>query len=92
MALRLALGASPGALMELVVFEALALSAVGLLAGLLVFWTFTGALRPLLFGVGAADPVSLLLVVTTLLTVTLGAALLPARAAAKVDSSVLKAE
>ena len=89
MALRLAIGASPRALVARVVREALIMGSAGLLLGLGAFAAVAGALRPLLFGVGPGDPVALALVAVPLVGVTLAAAWLPARAAARTDPSLL---
>jgi len=82
---RSALGARPGDLVRPVMRHAAMLSAAGLAAGLAATVAFAGTLRGLLFGVGAADPVTLAAGAATLALVTLLASWLPARRAARVD-------
>ena len=90
---RMALGARPIQALALVARESAAVVGVGLLLGcagaLAAARTFAG----LLFGVGPADPLSLVAAVLVLAAVALFATLLPARRAARVDPAVaLRAE
>ena len=90
---RMALGARPIQALALVARESAAVVGVGLLLGcagaLAAARTFAG----LLFGVGPADPLSLVAAVLVLAAVALLATLLPARRAARVDPAVaLRAE
>jgi putative ABC transport system permease protein len=82
---RLTLGASPRAILDLVLGEGALLVAVGVAAGLLGALALTRVLSGLLYGVTARDPATFL-VVTAILSATAGlACLVPARRAALVD-------
>ena len=91
--IRVALGASGGQVLALVMRRGLALTATGVLAGVLAALAATRLLASLLFGVGAADPLTFVVVSLTLLGVAALACWLPARRAARVDPVVaLRAE
>jgi predicted permease len=85
MAIQLALGASPGVLRWQVVRSALALSAAGLVAGLLGAVWVGRFLDALLFEVTPSDPLTLGAVAGILLAVTLLAAAVPASRATRID-------
>ncbi len=92
---RLAIGASARDLMTLVGRLALRLSAIGLMAGLLITVPLAFVFRSLLVGVALPvfDPWAWLPVVAVLAMVTVVAAVGPARQAARIDPlSVLKVE
>jgi len=82
---RLAVGASPGDIVRLVLRDGLALGAAGVVAGLLLTAGAAGLVESLLFEVGPRDPVALSTVSLLLLAATLAAAWLPARRASRVD-------
>jgi len=83
--IRLALGATPGGVLRLVVARGLALVGAGLALGLLLALGL-GALAPVLaHDARAADPAVLAPVVAILLAVGLAASALPARRAAALD-------
>jgi len=82
--IRVALGAERRDIVRMVVRQALALAAVSIAVGLVAALFATGVLRGLLYGVRPNDPVTLGGVVVTLAAVTLLAAFLPARRAARV--------
>jgi predicted permease len=82
---RLALGATTGAIARLVVGRGLILTGVGLAVGLGLSWGATRAMRSLLFGIGATDPVTFVGVVGLLIVVAVAACSLPALRAARVD-------
>ncbi len=86
--LRQALGASPAAVLRLVVGEALRLLAVGLAIGGAGVLAFGGALRHRLPGIGEIDPVLLAAVGGALALATVGAAAAPALRAAFVPPAV----
>ncbi|MGH7615675.1 MAG: FtsX-like permease family protein, partial [Gemmatimonadaceae bacterium] len=91
--LRMALGAEPRMLHAMVIREGLSLALLGVGAGLVVFLVIGRALRGLLFGVGAADPLTLVATVGVLVAIGVVASWLPARDAARVDPlSALRAE
>ncbi len=83
--IRMALGSSRTAVSRLVLAGALRLAGVGLLAGVPCALLLTRALRSQLYGVSAADPVTLGAVVLLLCAVAVVAAVLPARRAAHVN-------
>jgi putative ABC transport system permease protein len=87
--IRLALGASPRSMTQLVVGQGARLTALGLSIGLIFAVLFSRALSGLLFGVTATDSSTFAIVVVVLGLVGLMATWLPVRRAAKVDPLVL---
>jgi predicted permease len=87
--LRIALGASTGSVMRLVVGRGLALTATGLAIGLGLALAGARALNALLYGVTPGDPATFAAVVGVLGTIALAACYLPARRAARVDPMVV---
>jgi hypothetical protein len=85
MGIRLALGASPRGLLGSTLSQGLRLAAAGTAVGSLAAAGAAGALRKLLFGVGALDPVTFGGVALLVAAAVLLASLLPARRAAGVD-------
>jgi predicted permease len=85
---RLALGASRGTVLKMVLRQATLLVAIGMALGIAATLASGSMLRALLFGTGARNPV-VLIAVCGLVTVTgLLAAYLPARRAMRVEPSV----
>ena len=82
---RTALGATPGAIVRLVAGQGLAVTAVGLIAGLGASFLLARELETFLFGVGIHDAASFVLVPLALLGVAALACALPARRAARID-------
>ncbi|MEP6765778.1 MAG: ABC transporter permease, partial [Gemmatimonadaceae bacterium] len=82
--LRLALGAVPGAIVGLVLREALVTTAAGLLIGLPFAFGMSQLLREQLFGIGTVDVPSIVLAVTVLAVTAALAAYLPAMRASRV--------
>jgi len=82
---RLALGASPGGLLRLVLFQAASLTLAGLLLGVGISFATNRLLASQLFGLSPHDPFVLMTVSILLLLVALLASYLPARRAARVD-------
>ena len=82
---RIALGAQPGDITRTVVGEALALAGLGLAIGLPAALALSTLIRSQLFGLSAADPATLALVIAALLLTATAAAVLPARRAAGID-------
>jgi predicted permease len=85
---RLALGATRGNVLRLVVSEGLRLAGVGMAIGLLLALAATQALKPFLFGVSPLDPATFAAIGATLGLAALVASYLPARRAAGVDPMV----
>jgi putative ABC transport system permease protein len=83
--IRLALGASPGDVLRLILRQGLALTGVGLAAGLFGALLLTRSLSGLLFDVGRLDVATYASVVLVLLAAGLAACWFPARRAVRVD-------
>jgi putative ABC transport system permease protein len=82
---RIALGASAGDVVGMVIRRGIALVSVGMGMGLAVALALTRLLQTLLFEVSAIDPLTYLGVVAALGTVALIACYAPARRAARID-------
>jgi putative ABC transport system permease protein len=83
--LRSALGATPRAIVALVVRQGARLAAIGLVVGTLGALLLARYLRALLFGVGAYDPAAMLMAASVIAAVALAACIIPARRALRVD-------
>lgn len=88
MGLRLALGARPAQVVRMVLREAVALAAVGLVLGVTLAYAVGRFVESMLFGLTAADPLTYAVIAGFLIVVMLLAGLLPARRAAHVDPMV----
>jgi putative ABC transport system permease protein len=86
--IRVALGAERGDIMTLIVRRGLMLTIIGASIGLVLALALTRALKSLLFGVSASDPLTFSAIVTLLVAVALVACYFPARRATKVDPIV----
>jgi putative ABC transport system permease protein len=82
---RMALGAGPDEIFQLVVGQGLRLSAIGVAAGLIGAFVLTRLLRAMLVGVKATDPATFGIVAILFLLVAAMASWLPARRAAALD-------
>jgi putative ABC transport system permease protein len=85
---RMALGASRGSILRLVMGKSLRLIVWGTVLGLLAALAASRLLSSLLFSIGPHDPVTFVIVTLLLVLVALLATLLPARAASKVNPIV----
>jgi predicted permease len=86
--IRMALGASPTAVVALVLGQAMTRLLVGLLAGTLLAVAASRALGGLLYGAGAADPISYTAAMLLIVCVSILANVVPARRAARVDPMI----
>jgi putative ABC transport system permease protein len=86
--IRMTLGARKADVLKMVVVQGLKLAVVGVAAGLVASLVLTRLAKSLLYGVEAADPVTLVAVSAILIGVTAAACLVPARRAARVDPLV----
>jgi ABC-type antimicrobial peptide transport system permease subunit len=93
MGVRLAIGASPGSLIGLVVRQSLVPVAVGLGVGLLLIYWGRGLAEAQMFTVDTGDPLMLAAAAATVVVAALVAAWLPARRATRINpTDVLRAE
>jgi predicted permease len=91
--IRLALGGRPADVRRLIVGQGMTVVASGILAGLMTSLALTRLMSSLLFGVGAADPLTFFAVAFLLLAVALAACCVPAERAVRVQpAAVLRTE
>jgi putative ABC transport system permease protein len=83
--LRLALGALRGQIVKQFLWQGLMVTLLGCAAGWALAAGFSRLLSGMLYGVSPSDPVTLLLVILLVLVVAVGASLLPALRAARVE-------
>ena len=84
-AIRVALGASRGRVLRLILLQGMGLTAIGLGLGLALAFALTRFIAGLLYGIGANDPVTVLAVVLLLGAMSLAACYLPAHRAVRVN-------
>jgi predicted permease len=90
---RLAVGATPGAVLWMVLRESVTLTAIGIAIGIPTGIMASRWLRALLFGVSESDPLVAASVAVFFLMLTIAAVLIPARRVASLDSvAALRAE
>jgi ABC-type antimicrobial peptide transport system permease subunit len=90
---RIALGAEPSAVARMITRQGLVLTGVGIGGGLVLFALVARFLKSFLFGVDAADPVTLGAAALALIGISALASWIPARRAARVDpAGALRAE
>ena len=85
---RVALGATPSSVMRMILGQGLRLAAVGVVVGLVGALWVTRSMQTLLFEVKPGDPVTLAVVMASLVAVSLVASALPARRALRIDPGV----
>jgi predicted lysophospholipase L1 biosynthesis ABC-type transport system permease subunit len=85
---RMALGAAPGSIFNLVVGHGLRLSAAGIAVGLIAALVLTRVMTSMLVGVKATDPVTYAAMAAVFLTIAVVGSWLPARRAAGLDPTV----
>jgi putative ABC transport system permease protein len=83
--IRLALGAPPSVILRMMLKHALQLLGTGIILGLLASLAVTRFLSSQFHGVSATDPLTLAMVVGTILVAGLSACFFPARRATQVD-------
>ncbi|HUO33065.1 MAG TPA: FtsX-like permease family protein, partial [Bryobacteraceae bacterium] len=82
---RMALGASTGDVLRLILLQGMLLTGMGLAVGLIAAIAATRLLTSMLFEVQASDPLTYVGVAALLAAVSLAASYIPARRAARVD-------
>ena len=88
-----AIGASPGAVLRMVLREALTLTVIGVVLGIPTGIMASRGLRGFLFGVSETDPLVAASVAVFFLVLTIAAVLIPAHRAARLDPvATLRAE
>jgi putative ABC transport system permease protein len=93
LAVRIALGATPSAVIRMLTTQGVVVTGFGVAAGLVLFVIVARALKSLLYGVASMDPVTLLSASLLLVGIAAFASWLPARRTARVDpADVLRAE
>jgi ABC-type antimicrobial peptide transport system permease subunit len=91
--LRIALGASPGAVVAMLTRQGVVLTAVGIVGGLGLFALVARFLQSLLFGVAPTDPLTLAVASGLLVSVAVLASWIPARRTSRLDpAEVLRAD
>jgi putative ABC transport system permease protein len=88
LAIRVALGARPQAVIGLVVRHGVAIASTGIIIGLAGAMALSRTIEGMLYGVGARDPLTLVAVAAFLAFIALVATYLPARRAARSDPMV----
>jgi putative ABC transport system permease protein len=83
--IRLALGATPSNILQLILARTLKLTAAGILAGLIAAFFLSKFLSTILFGITVHDPITFVAVPASLIAIALLAGYLPARRATRVD-------
>src|SRR6266851_3691715 len=86
--IRISVGAERRDIFKLILGQGLAISVVGLLAGLVATLGVTRLTANLLYGASATDPVTFIVIALLLLCVTLLACYFPARRATKIDPMI----
>jgi putative ABC transport system permease protein len=91
--LRSALGATPGSIAQLVMWQGARLTTAGLLLGGLGAIAVSRGLRALLFGIAPMDPLAITMAAVVIICVAVGACVVPTRRAVRVDPmTALRAE
>ncbi|HKQ75249.1 MAG TPA: ABC transporter permease [Blastocatellia bacterium] len=86
--IRLALGARPGQVLEMILKRGMALALIGVSLGTIAALALTRLMSSLLFGVGSTDPMTFISITILLAIVALFACYLPARRATKVNPMI----
>ena len=86
--LRIALGAEPTSVLQLVVGEGLKVGLIGIAIGLIGALMAGRALSSIVYGLSVRDPETFVIVTIALILITVTACFIPARRASKVDPMV----
>jgi putative ABC transport system permease protein len=86
--LRMALGATPGNVLRLILGEGMRVVVIGVVLGLAGGLALGRAVSSLVFGVPVRDPATFIIVAVILAAIALPACVIPARRAARVDPMV----
>jgi predicted permease len=86
--IRMTLGASPSTILRQVLRETFTLMLVGIAVGVPIALAGTRLIRTMLFGLGAADPIALIVACAILAAIAAAASSIPARRASRVDPMV----
>ena len=86
--IRMALGAQPGDILRMVIGQGARLAIVGVAIGLAAALYLVRFMAPILYGVGARDPITFAIVPLLLMAVALAASWIPATRAMRVDPIV----
>ena len=86
--IRMALGATPGAIGRLVIAQGMRLPILGLGLGMILAIPAAQALRGLVYGISPRDPRVFAVVIVLLALVALAATFIPARRATRVDPRI----
>jgi predicted permease len=86
--IRVALGATPRNIRELVLGQGMKLTLIGMGIGLIAALALTRLMKSLLFGVSATDPITFVIIALLLAAVALLACWLPARRATRIDPMI----
>src|SRR5206468_12913802 len=85
---RMALGAQRGQVLWMVMRESIAMSAIGVAAGLPLAFGGSHLLQSMLFGLSPADPVSFAVAVGAIAGVAIAASVIPARRASAIEPMI----
>jgi putative ABC transport system permease protein len=83
--IRMAIGARRGQVLRMIVLQSIAISVTGTLTGIAAALAMTRMLKTLFYGVSAADPQTYVAAAAAAIAVSIGAALLPAWRAMRID-------
>jgi putative ABC transport system permease protein len=86
--IRMALGAQVSDVLALILRQGMLLTAIGVVIGLSLAFSFTRLIESQLFGVSATDPLTFTAIALVLIVVAFFACYIPARRATKVDPLV----
>jgi predicted permease len=86
--IRMALGASRGSVLKMVIGNALRMAGMGVVIGIALSLVGTRLMSTMLFGIGSADPVTFAATIIILPVVALLASYIPARRATRVDPMI----